>query len=544
MKPRSPLRLRLLQGALVVVLVGVVVARPGVPVAAQPVGAGAATPLPAELRYVPADAALFLYADASGLWTGPLAQSLRTANKVLFNRAEDAAKPFGVKPEDLKSVAVFVPKLKGSGDEGQLGIVLRFQKAFDKEKLTAGVRGASPQGAKVQVLAPSDTLAVVLVGLGDAYAKPQAVDADGPLTGALRAAGSGRHVLVAGATLANLPDELQRDNLPAEVRAFQPLFQSQAVTATVTLGKALEVSVRARAKREGLTADAEKALGALATLITEQLDRELPDLEKDAAGDAGLKDLVTVYKAALGAVKGAKFASEGADAHLTASLPLGNLPLVSAYQSAATRLNRVRGAAAAARSTNNLKQIGIAMHNYADTNGSMPPAAVCDKKGKPQLSWRVLILPYLEQGALYKEFKLDEPWDSAHNKKLLAKMPITYALPGAEPGTTETHYRVFVGNDAGFDWVVGAKFPAAFPDGTSNTIMCVTAATAVPWTKPDELEFDPEKDMGKLIGCEPGGRALVAMFDGSVRAFKKLPSKATLNGAITKSGGEVLGADF
>ena len=72
---------------------------------------------------------------------------------------------------------------------------------------------------------------------------------------------------------------------------------------------------------------------------------------------------------------------------------------------------------------NNLKQIGLAMHNYHDARGRLPAAYTVDKDGKPLLSWRVLILPYTEEAALYKEFHLDEPWDSEHNKNLIARMP-------------------------------------------------------------------------------------------------------------------------
>jgi prepilin-type processing-associated H-X9-DG protein len=191
-----------------------------------------------------------------------------------------------------------------------------------------------------------------------------------------------------------------------------------------------------------------------------------------------------------------------------------------------------------------MKQIGIAMHNYHDLNNQFPPAAVCDKKGKPQLSWRVLILPYIEQEELYKQFKLDEPWDSENNKKLIAKMPPVYAMPGkTKPGDTTTYYRVFVGNGAGFDWVMGGKI-TNITDGTSNTFMCVTGAEAVTWTKPDELEFDPEKDMTKLIGMVVNGKAQVAMFDGSVRTLSKLPDRKTLNALITAAGGEVVNFDF
>ncbi len=80
---------------------------------------------------------------------------------------------------------------------------------------------------------------------------------------------------------------------------------------------------------------------------------------------------------------------------------------------------------------NNLKQIGLAMHNYESTFGTFPPAYIADKAtGKPLLSWRVAILPFLEQDALYKQFHLDEPWDSAHNKTLIARMPPVYRSPG------------------------------------------------------------------------------------------------------------------
>ena len=72
-----------------------------------------------------------------------------------------------------------------------------------------------------------------------------------------------------------------------------------------------------------------------------------------------------------------------------------DLPFAAAYLAAK---QKVQEAAAANVSLNNLKQIGIAMHNYHDLNGKMPPAAVCDKTGKPLLSWRVLILPYVERG--------------------------------------------------------------------------------------------------------------------------------------------------
>src|SRR5579884_2292255 len=102
----------------------------------------------------------------------------------------------------------------------------------------------------------------------------------------------------------------------------------------------------------------------------------------------------------------------------------------------------MRQAAARTRSSNRLRQIGIAMHNYNDTYGHLPTQAIYGKDGKPLLSWRVLILPFMEQGALYKQFHLDEPWDSAHNKELRGQMPKTYRLPDSKE-RTKTFYLAF-----------------------------------------------------------------------------------------------------
>ena len=142
-----------------------------------------------------------------------------------------------------------------------------------------------------------------------------------------------------------------------------------------------------------------------------------------------------------------------------------------------------RMAARRAQSTNNLKQFGLALHNFHDVNGHLPPGASRDPEGKPLLSWRVALLPFLEQQALFNEFKLDEPWDSPHNQPLLARMPTIFAVPGAppvEPGMT--FYRGFSGPRTVFDAARkdGVGF-ASFTDGTSNTIAIVEARiTSVP----------------------------------------------------------------
>ncbi len=493
------------------------------------------------LQFVPADAAFFLHADASRIWNSAILKDIRkTDAETLGFLTAEAKKELGLAPEDVKTVTLFMPKFRGPLDDDSLGLVLTLNKAFDKEQLTKGVEKLLPKGAKPRVVAVDARTVLVLLNLKEESARPQPAGNTGPLTDALKAAASGKHAVVVGMTLASWPAELRGDDIPPPLRAFAPLFKSLTITGTLGLDKNVTLNLQVKTATAGQAVDCEKALGALLGLIQDELAKGLKELEPAVAKDAGLKDLGTLLKAGSAAAKGAKFSTLGNETELTLSMP-GDLPFGGAFVAAR---KKILGASVGQTSANNLKQIAIAMHSYADTNNStMPPAAVCDKTGKPQLSWRVLILPYIEQEALYKKFKLDEPWDSEHNKKLIAEMPKVYAIPGqGKPG--ETHYRVFVGNGAGFDWIRGGRFPADFQDGTSNTLMCVTAADAVPWTKPDELEFDPKKDMSKHFGMVVNGKCHVALFDGSVRMIGKLPGKETLNALITRGGGEVIGDDF
>src|SRR5262249_32600764 len=98
----------------------------------------------------------------------------------------------------------------------------------------------------------------------------------------------------------------------------------------------------------------------------------------------------------------------------------------------------------------------------------MPPAVVYGKYGRPLLSWRVLILPYVEQGDLYSQFKLDEAWDSPNNLPLLEKMPAVYALPGSKSRVISPHHticHVFVGRTTAFEDPLGMRLTDV-PDGT------------------------------------------------------------------------------
>jgi RNA polymerase sigma factor (sigma-70 family) len=204
---------------------------------------------------------------------------------------------------------------------------------------------------------------------------------------------------------------------------------------------------------------------------------------------------------------------------------------------------RAKGEAEAIREgKKNLQRLATVMHDYESTHGQLPPAAIVSKAGKPLLSWRVLLLPYLGEDKLFQQFKLDEPWDSAHNKKLLAKMPRIYAPPRArpkEPGTTPL--QVFTGKGTVFEGNRGARI-TDITDGTSLTILIVEASKAVPWTKPEDLPFEAGKPLPRLGGRFAAG-FLIAFADGSVFLGKKDFDQDTLRAAITRNGGEVLDPD-
>jgi hypothetical protein len=213
----------------------------------------------------------------------------------------------------------------------------------------------------------------------------------------------------------------------------------------------------------------------------------------------------------------------------------------------ATFLPAVRAgleAAARVECDNNFRRIAMAMHNYHSANNAFPRAASINEKGKPLLSWRVAILPYLGHQNLYNRFNLDEPWDSTHNKTLLKEMPPVYFCRNrVKPEPFTTTYQVLVGKDAMFEKNQDIGMPDV-TDGTSTTLMVVEASKAVPWTQPDDLVFDPGA-AASLCGAgsaHPGGFN-AAMGDASVRFIKDTIDVKKFRSLITRNLGEVISID-
>jgi len=220
------------------------------------------------------------------------------------------------------------------------------------------------------------------------------------------------------------------------------------------------------------------------------------------------------------------------DADLEKTAALVSVPVLQA-----------REAARRTQCVNNLKQFGLAMHNYLSAHGSFPPAYVSGKDGKPLLSWRVLILPFIEQEALFKEFHLDEAWDSPHNKALIPRMPRVFTCPSASKALAaegKTAYLVPRGPATIFPGAVGVKIKE-ITDGTSNTILVVDAGDdlAVIWTKPDDWSTSPEFSIRGLFGHHRLGTNF-GLADGSVRFLRETVPTETLKAMTTRNVGEVI----
>lgn len=158
-------------------------------------------------------------------------------------------------------------------------------------------------------------------------------------------------------------------------------------------------------------------------------------------------------------------------------------------------LQGVQAAREAARQTScrgRLCQLQLALMNYHDTYGCFPPAYVADADGRPMHSWRVLLLPFIEQRAVYEEYRFDEPWNSNHNRQLAGRIDRIYRCPG--------HDDVSDPNNTDYVVIVGAKtpFPGArttrlsdMKDKDENTILVVEIANSdIPWMEPRDLDAE------------------------------------------------------
>lgn len=215
-------------------------------------------------------------------------------------------------------------------------------------------------------------------------------------------------------------------------------------------------------------------------------------------------------------------------------------------------LPKVRGAREAARRSeckNHLKEIGLALHAYHDRYSYFPPAYIADNDGRPIHSWRVLILPYLDDECrqLFAQYRFSEPWDSSANRKLLDRRPAVFSCPTRRRSASRqcTAYAAIFGPQCVFS---GAN-PVGLDDitdGSSETMMIVEATEAdIPWTKPEDVEITKRPKAGDRLGLSSDheGGFYAVFADGSVRFMNTTQSQATFDALFTRDGDDKPG-DF
>jgi hypothetical protein len=515
----------------------------------RPADDGAKTALPADLAKIPSDALFVASGRLAEVWSGDIVKPVREKYKKEIDEApKEFKKRFGLSLEQIERMTVVV--LDPPPARGEPLLFAHTVEDYDLAKILAAQKNVKAMKYKEKTVYanedkdwavyPLDKRSLVYAhyneirGLID-HPQPKV---EGRLAGALRLA-AGKHTLVCGADVKTFTNAVG-DKLPGEIEPFRPLLQAQWGSVVVDLGKKsrVETALHFESEKDAKAAVEPSQTGL--TLLRAGLKRGIVELSKDKEA----KNIVQMLNQFQEPLQAAKIEQQGATLRAAVAVEIDPATVGLMF---VQMVQKVRGSAARVQSANNLKQIALAMHNYNDTYGHLPPQATYDKNGKPMLSWRVMILPFIEQQNLYNQFHLDEPWDSEHNKKLMLSIRVkTYvSADQGEKSIKEglTYYQGFAGKGAFFEGKKGLRLPADFPDGTSNTIMIVEASKGVPWTKPEDIPYDAEKPLPKL-GL-PGSKSyLAALCDGSVRTVTPKLTERTLRLAITRNDGFPLGADW
>ena len=468
-------------------------------------------------------------------------------------------KELGIDPVDVESIMVIVePPVAGPPG---YGAVVRFSKPYQLDGLLAPLADSTTEGelnGKPYRQAQSPMLPSLympddqtLIVAEDSFLRKMLANheapAEGPL-GKLFGSTSTSGDLVAIAVLEPVREMLSAMAAQAPV---PPPFEG--VKRVPSLLKAAKVQVSVTGGTSAslvLLTPSEAAAEELEQLINELLDlarqMALAQMAQMATGDDPVEQAMAQYMQRIntrmfdmvrpvrnGTVLSVSYGgNEFMPVAVIGVLVALLLPAVQAAREAARR----------SQSTNNMKQIGLAMHNYHDTYKRFPARASFDDGGKPLLSWRVHILPFIEQQPLYEQFHLDEPWDSEHNKTLIPLMPQVYRNPSSGPDPSLATYVVPTGEGTLFDGQEGTKI-AEITDGTSGTIMAlaVNPEAAVTWTRPDDWEYDADDPLAGLGKAHPGG-FIVLLADGSVRFISATVDPTMFRALLTKSGGDRVGA--
>ena len=520
---------------------------------------------PEDLKLVPGNAVLAVHMDLAKLWQSESMNDMRELLKKAGPKALiELEKRFIPDPTTVETVTGFVMFPKNPGSPPDFAFLISLKKPVEEKALFLS---AMPDGETIKKdginMVVKDDIGLILMNQGKliAVGAPSLLPTLGKNTAPAKGdfarflKGNAAGLINAAINFEPIPKEVFASAPPpfnSIVNGMQYMEAGIAVEKTLRLSTTITYEKEDQAKAALETVKGFAKMG-LAEMVEPRKEVEKRVFPKDQVGANPLTDLPEF----LAALAGLAILNEAENLLKNPPITLAGTSLKADYTAPQISSNalipttaiaigmllpavqKVREAAQRTSSINNLKQIALAMHNYNSTYGAFPAAAICDKKtGKPLLSWRVAILQYIEEEALYKQFKMDEPWDSEHNLKLAKNMPKIYFHPKAnKPGDDKTHYRLFYGKGATFELNKSTQL-TNITDGTSNTIMAVEAEEPVVWTNPNDLAFDPTKALPKMLSIN--GKFSAAYCDGSVRSFKVPIDQEILKLLIQKNDGKLI----
>ncbi len=508
---------------------------------------------PKPLERVPKDAALFIHVRVNNIFeTAILKEVLKPLDakvSIALLRTEHFQEDFGLGLQDLESLTLVLPR-SVDDDLSKYGfVVLVTKKPYDKKKMIEKLKrerrsrddcqeDGDPKPKKFpDNVMPLETKDFCYIFMGDReiiLSHDKAVDMvlklpikeTGPHLTTLKKAASGDYLAVLGYHPAAGVEESIPAEVVEELKPFMSAILPAHGEATLTMKKGIEVETIWTYANADKAKEGEKAINNAFQYFNESIT----DAVKDRHGKIAVGQLAMQFFTHL---KGVKPKVEGKTVRVSFAMPIQK-----PEQMGKQIQEEIVYIAPRLESAQNLKNILVGFHNYESAQGRPLTAAICDNKGKPLLSWRVAILPYIEQDNLYNQFKLDEPWDSEHNIKLSKIACRTYIMPGVDDKHSMTRYRLFVGKGAMMTYDKAAHGLTTIPDGSSNTAAVFESADPVIWTKPDEMEFDPKKITTKMLYFDAKGKTNISFFDGSVALIEKKTLDRSLVNWIAPADGE------
>jgi hypothetical protein len=495
----------------------------------------------------------------SKLWDNPAAKPFRDWVATQKDGVLEAM--VGVPFADIDRVTVFVPTVDSREDEEEpVTLVTTRQKYTDADVLKAfagGLGGGKelqlkgravrlPGGAargpfRTALLVNDRTLAFSSAGLDEKEASAVLArltprKGDGPLAGALAEART--HDIVAAVNLRTLEPFADRLAKDKEAAPFLVLLKAKIVILSADVDKTAKGKVVLTFPDAGTAKQAAKALEEGMKMIAAEFTRE----RDRARGNPFEKFIAGRF---VDVVTNAKVTVDGSNVIAAADVAFAD----DLEKAVAALPKSLKEYIAEMTAQNNLKQLGIGMHNFNDALGKLPGDVGLGDKA-PAMSWRVQLLPYIEQDNIARQLDPTKPWDDPKNLKVLeaTEMPKVFEHPGRPAPKGHTYYRIFTlpKNAKGTErplFKEGERGPTiqqiSALDGTSLTFMVVEAGEAVPWYKPDVLPYDGKLPLPQL-GAKDADTFLVALCDGSVRKINRKLDEKTLRALITMNGGETV----